>query len=131
VAAGQPFDRIEAFQVAVAAGVAAAAPTSTDISFHPGDVVGIEIIVPPGHLGLTGIQLANAHTPIVPYTAGAFIIANDEKIEWALQSGANAGNWQAITYNTDVFPHDFYVRFLVLELARSAGSSLLPAPLVL
>lgn len=127
----EPFDRVEAFAVTVAAGVLPAAPSSTDVSFAPGYVVGVEIIIPDGHLGLTGIALAAAHTAILPHTVGAFIVGNDEKIEWPLQHESNAGNWQALTYNSDVFPHTFQLRFLVVEIARRSQTSAVTPPLVL
>lgn len=119
--AGTPFDRVEAFKVTVAAGVAQAAPTSTDISFNPGEIVGIEIQVPDGHAGLTGLQIGSAHQPLIPNTAGAFIIANNETIEWTMQGLPDTGNWQAFCFNTDRFPHSFYIRFLVVELQRYAA----------
>jgi hypothetical protein len=122
MAAGTPFDRVEAFKVTVAAGVAQAAPAATDISFNPGEVVGIEIDIPDGHSGLTGLQIASAHQPIIPFTAGAFLIGNDDKIEWTMQGLPDTGNWQALCFNTDRFPHSFYIRFLVVELQRYAAT---------
>lgn len=106
----------------VAAGVAQAAPASTDISFNPGEVVGIEIQIPDGHAGLTGLQLASAHQPLIPNTAGAFIVANNDTIDWTVQGMPNTGNWQALCFNTDRFPHSFYIRFLVVELQRYAAT---------
>lgn len=106
----------------VAVGVLQAAPASTDISFNPGEVVGIEIQIPDGHAGLTGLQLASAHQPLIPNTAGAFIVANNDTIDWTVQGMPNTGNWQALCFNTDRFPHSFYIRFLVVELQRYAST---------
>lgn len=114
------------------ANTARAAALSTDVSFRPGVVVGVEILIPDGHLGLTGLQIATAHTPVLPYAVGQWIIGNDEKIEWALIEQPETGNWQAIAYNTDGFTHTFRIRFLVSDFATDGGAvSLLRAPLVL
>ncbi len=122
------FNRLEVVDVVVAAGVLRTAPTSTDVSFNPGEVVGVEIIIPDGHSGLTGIALAQAHQAIVPMNIGAFIIGNDEKIEWSLTGTTDTGDWQAFTFNEDVFVHTFHLRFLVDDLAeRAAAGGFAPA----
>lgn len=131
MAAVSPFSRVEAFKVTVAAGTAQAAPTSTNMIFNPGDVVGIEIDIPDGHSGLTGLAIATAHQPILPFSVGAWIIGNDDKIEWALYDLPDTGNFQAITFNTDIFVHSFYVRFLISDLHPAVGGGLLAPPLVI
>lgn len=131
MALSAPFDRVEAVTFTVAAGTAIATPQSQDISFTPAIVVGVEIFVPSGHNGNTGLQLDEAHTQIIPNTAGDWIIANNERIEWPLQNLSNTGNWQAVGYNTGRYPHTFYIRFLLIEIARGQEQGLLPAPVAL
>lgn len=110
---------------------AIAAPTSTDMEFQPAEVVGIEIDIPDGHSGLTGLAIAYGHQPVLPYSPGAWIIGNDDKIEWALHNLTDSGTFQAITYNLDIFPHSFYVRFLVDDYNAAQDGGLLAPPLSL
>lgn len=126
-----PFNRVQAFQVVAAAGTPQSAPVETDISFAPGEVVGIEIDIPDGHAGLTGLQIATAHQQLFPYTRGQWLIGNDDKIEWAVHDLADTGNWQAIWFNTDLFVHDFYIRFLVSDNRGVARLAPFPSPLPL
>lgn len=115
----------------VAAGTTIAAPSSTQISFQPAEVVGIEIDIPDGHSGLTGLAIASGHQPIIPFSRGAWIIGNDDKIEWAMHSLPDNGSFQAITYNTDIFAHTFYLRFLLNDYNASLDGALLAPPLAL
>lgn len=120
-------ERVEVFDVTAAAGTAQATPTETAITFAPGQVVGLEIIIPDGHMGLTGIQLAQAHRQTIPRTAGAFIVGNNEVIRWPLDGYLNTGSWSAFVYNLDAIEHHFQLRFLLVELARStAPPTILP-----
>lgn len=120
-----PANRIESFTVTVTAGTAQASAATTDVSFQDGLVSRIELDVPPGHNGLTGIQILSAHGQAIPYTVGAFLIANDHFFGWDLVGQLDTGSWQVKAYNTDVYDHSFYLRFNVLDFAYAEE----PAPL--
>lgn len=115
-------ERIKTFVVSVPAATTSASPQETQLVFNPAHVVGIELIIPPGHNGFTGIALGQGHKAVLPDAAGDWIIGSGEKIEWPLHGFLNTGNWQAFTYNTSPVPHSFYIRFL-LELLTSADLS--------
>lgn len=106
-------DRIPAFRVTVPAGTAVAAPVTVDVSFPQATVTEIEIVIPDGHAGFTGLALAQAQQQVIPDNDGNWIISNDEKIRWPVANTLDNGNWQAVMYNTDVYDHSFYVRFLL------------------
>lgn len=112
--------RVIARQVTVAAGVPASAPVATDISFDPGIVQRVEIDIPDGHSGLTGLALQQAHQQVIPFDVGTWIVGNDDALRWELEDFIDNGNWQALAYNTDVFDHTFYLRFLVVEVGAGA-----------
>lgn len=107
--------RIEVFAVPVTAGTAKSSAVETDLSFVDGTVVGIEIIIPDGHCGLTGIALMQAHSQVIPKTLDTFITGNNEPIKWPVEGFLNNGSWSALCYNTDVYDHTFHLRFLVNE----------------
>lgn len=132
--------RVYAFTATCPAGTPASAPVAQVTSFPPVPVEAIELIVPDGHSGLTGIAIQQAHQAVIPLNAGQFLITNDEKMNFPVQDYLDNGDWQVIMYNTDVYPHSFYLRFLCqdapgpLAVAAQvpaqvpAGLPLLPVP---
>lgn len=109
-------DRIEQFEVVVPAGTPRSAPLEIATGFNPGELEEIEIVIPDGHSGLTGIALALAHQVLIPETAGQFVTSNDEVIHWPVHNFPNSGAWSAFVFNSDVFDHAFFVRYLVREI---------------
>lgn len=114
-------DRVEWFDVTVAAGTAKSAAVESNLSFPQGEAVQIEITIPDGHAGLTGIAIMQAHTRIIPMTDAAFIVGNDRTIVWPLHNYLNNGNWSALVYNADTFAHTFHIAFLVNELGAETA----------
>lgn len=120
-------ERVAHFTVTAPASTPQASPLEVALTFAPAVVDTVEIVVPSGHAGLTGIALAQGHRAIIPEQTGTFIIADDEVIRWPLEGYLNNGAWQAFVFNTDVFGHSWHVRFL-LSLIRPAPAAVLPAP---
>lgn len=114
--------QVFAFVVTVPAGTATASPITQDISFDQATVTTVEIIIPDGHAGFTGIALAQAQQQIIPQNVGGWIISNDEKLVLDIQDYLDNGNWQALAYNLDVYDHNFYVRFLCSDIAPAAAA---------
>lgn len=106
--------RVESFKVTAVAGGTVASPIETQLTFDPGNVTGVELLIPAGHGGLTGIALAIAHQIIVPETVGGWVVGDDDLISWPLDGYLNTGAWSAFAYNTDpVNDHSWYLRFLI------------------
>lgn len=125
-------DRFEIFDVTVTARTAKASAVETGTSFFDGLVTGVEIVIPDGHAGLTGIRLLQAHQQIIPRTFGAFITGNDEVVRWPISNVINNGAWSVQCYNTDIFDHMFHVRYLIDEngLPSAARVPVATSPLV-
>lgn len=87
-----------------------AAPLSTPPMIGDIWIDKVELQIPPGHNGLTGIYVANGSTAILPYSqVPQFLIATDELLEYDV--GDQFGRSLAVvTYNTDVLPHTHYLR---------------------
>lgn len=127
-----PVQRIEVFTVAVPKKTLKATPATTALPFTDGVVVWLEVVIPTGHIGQTGIRLAYGGQQVIPDTAGAFITSNGETIHWDLDQYPTGGQWQAQAYNTDtVNAHNFYLRFGIRELSRPDNTILTVAPLAL
>lgn len=127
-----PVQRIEAFTVAVPRKTLRAAPATTALAFTDGVVVWVEIVIPTGHIGQTGIRLAYGGQQVIPDTVGAFITSNGETIHWDLDEYPTGGRWQAVAYNADtVNAHSFYLRFGIRELTVPDTAPLTVAPLAI
>lgn len=116
-------NRVESFTVTVPAGTTQAGATTTDTSFPDGQVQRIELDVPDGHAGLTGIQIRAAGAQYIPFTEGAFIVANDHDFGWDVIVTIDTGVFSAVAFNTDVYDHNFYIRFSVLDFGYVAASA--------
>jgi len=109
--------RVELFTVTIAANTAIAAFTTTATRFDPGEVEGIEILVPPGPSGLVGFGIMHGNGSVFPREDSKWIIADNEVLKWPVQDGPTAGAWAVRAYNLDVFAHSLYFRYLVHEVA--------------
>lgn len=112
----EAFSRVETFAATVPAMTPAATPEAAALSFNPGEVVGLGIVIPDGHHGLTGIAIAYGNVPVIPFAADSWIVGNDEPIEWPLHGLPDTGSFSAIMFNLDRFAHTFYLRFLINEI---------------
>lgn len=123
-------NRVEAFAVTVTANTAKASASTTDVSFPDGVVQRIELDVPNGHNGFTGIQILAALGQVIPFTKGAFLVADGHDFGWDMIGQIDTGSWQAKTYNTDVYDHTFYLRFSVLDFGYLTVATPPVAPVV-
>lgn len=120
-------ERLEWFDVTVAAGTLKSAPAETVLQFNPGEIERIDLTIPDGHAGLTGIRFNSAHQQIIPLTAGSYIIGNAREASWDFRGMPNNGNWSVSCYNTDIYSHTFHMAFLVNELG---GTGVAPPTLI-
>jgi hypothetical protein len=126
--------QVYAFTVTCPAGTSLVAAITQDVSFPQADVNELQIVIPDGHAGLTGIAVQQAHQAVIPKNAGAFLVTNDEKLIFPLQDYLDNGNWQVVMYNTDIYPHSWYLRFLCTTLGTQPQSPVFnvsPPPLAL
>lgn len=130
--ASERADRIEAFSILVPAGTTEAAPLEQALSFLEAELLELELIIPDGHSGLTGFALEHSGQQVIPATDGAWIIGNDERIEWPLAGYPTGQHWRARAYNLDAHDHTFHLRLLLAELSRqerAGGRVVLPLEL--
>lgn len=121
---------LRSFNVTVPAGTAQAAPVSFDVSSPARIVRRIDVTVPPGPRGEVGFYLANSFQQVIPFNAGQWVVANDEKMTWDLTDYVDSGSWQVIAYNTGFYPHTLQVRFHVdLPDAFTQPVTVAPIPL--
>lgn len=113
-------DRIEWFDITVPAGVLASAPTTFPTKFRQGDVVQIDVKIPPGPAGNVGFYIQAGGSQFIPRTPGTFIIPDDDVLHWPQSNAINSGSWAVVAYNTDVYVHLIQVSFQINEVTMGA-----------
>lgn len=121
--------RTVATSLVVPAQTASASPLSQALALGQTQIVGVRIIIPRGHVGLTGLQILNGGTRILPWDdATAWIVGDDEKVDFDLNTQA-ANTMTLRGYNTGQLQHTFYLRFEVDDnqyLRRPQSNLLVP-----
>lgn len=116
---------IREFQVTVPAGTAQSAGWSQAIMFPARVVDQINIRVPPGPNGQLGFAIGTSGMPVIPAQLGAWIIANDQEIDWPLNGYWDSGSWEVFAYNLGNYPHTLYLTFL-LSLVQAQPAAVKP-----
>lgn len=107
--------------VITAAGVPQSSPQATTALIPAGLLVSVDLQIPPGHHGLTGIRLTLAGAVILPYSNPAsWIVGDDLQQTFAVNTQVDT-QLRVETYNTGQYPHTHYLRFLVQALPSTAG----------
>lgn len=112
---------IRQFACVIPANTLITAPVVVDCSFPPRVVTEIEIVVPPGPSGNVGFAISCSGQNMIPFNAGAWIVTDNEKINWPMDEQITSGAWELQGYNSGQFPHTIYVRFL-LDLVQPADT---------
>src|SRR5262245_38859499 len=119
---------IFSFQALIPAGTAKATPVTVALTLPTRIVQELEVLTPPGPRGEVGWAIGLSGENIIPTQRGQFIVTDDEVIRWPLEGYPDSGAWQLFGYNTGVFDHTIYVRFLTAVISEPAQVGLRPAP---
>lgn len=114
--------RVYPLTVVVQAGVPPTAPSSTPWKTEDNTIVSIEIEIPPGHNGQTGIRLLKGDVQILPFGMGTWIIANDTDKVFPVGDYVPTGDLVIQTYNTGIYSHSFYLRMTVEDYIQPVPS---------
>lgn len=116
------------FQALIPAGTPLFAPVTIAVTMPVRLVRSIEWMVPPGPGGTMGWALAAAGQNIIPVNRDAWIVTDNEQRTWELTDTIESGAWQVKGYNTGLFDHTVYLRFLV-DLWQDGQAAPVPAPI--
>ena len=119
-------DRYYPVNLTVPAGTAIATPVTQAVPLENNQLVDVELVVPNGHAGFTGIRVLSSHQQILPWGNDGWITADDytRVFEWNEEIGASAISVQG--YNTDKIAHTFYLRFHIINLPAIAPATGIP-----
>lgn len=92
-------------------------------TFAQGDVVEIDVKVPPGPSGNVGFFIGAGGSQYVPRTSGSFVVPDNDYMVWAIANAINSGSWSVVAFNTDLYPHLLQIAFHVNELIPSPTDS--------
>lgn len=116
--------RVGVLNATVGRNVPATSPTSYTVSL--GDVMldKIDIRIPPGHNGTTGLRIVFNGSYIVPWSQGGdWLIMNDEALEVLVGTEVDT-HLTLQLYNTDVYSHTAYLRFFYTPMTLvNAGNT--------
>jgi hypothetical protein len=121
----EPADRVHVHTVNIGANNGTpGGPQTFTLTMERGRWLGVEIVVPPGHGGQTGIALMQSGAQMLPYDDGDYFVADDDVLSFALDGLGESGLWAALVYNLDDFAHAFYLRFAAAHLDLDAAGAL-------
>jgi hypothetical protein len=118
-------DRVYSLTVAVPAGTAIASPVTVPFPLETNLLADIEILIPSGHAGLTGIRIQRGDVIVLPWGQGSWLIGSDYVRTFPVDENINANALTVAAYNTDIFPHSFYLRARISD-APAAPAALPP-----
>jgi hypothetical protein len=131
----QPMSQLWPLTVTVPAGTTADDPQITSWPLADANLDFIDIIIPDGHSGLTGIAVYWSGTQVLPWGTNSWIVANDEKVHTPIDSYITVSGLSVYAYNTGQFPHSFYLRAHVtytttpvVQEAGTIGANIQSAP---
>jgi hypothetical protein len=102
-----------ALTVTTPAATAQASPQQTAFPMVDGHLRRLEILIPPGHAGLTGIAARNQGVQVVPWGTSGFLVGDDLNLPIDLDYDVATTGLTIFTYNTGQYPHSHYLRAAV------------------
>lgn len=114
-------------RIATPASTTEASPQATSFALPQGTLVSVEVVIPSGHAGLTGIAIDYSGEHIFPWGRGTFLAGDDEVV--SLDVGFELGGSPVTirTFNTDdTFGHDHLLRFVVTDPADEPRGRVTP-----
>jgi len=108
-------DRFYQQSVTVPPGTVIGSATSTPFLSDDGTLKGVNVTIPYGHNGLTGIRILYNNQQIMPWSNYAWLVANGRTVEFPFDDYITAIGLVAIAYNLDVFAHTFYLECVISD----------------
>ena len=109
------------FTALVPAGTLVAAPVTFNPPLPVGTLEVIELQIPPGHVGATGIRFTLNDQQVLPWSNTVAWI-NGDNLDTSFPLDVEVSNrFRVVAYNVGNYDHSFYLRFRVRQLPTSSG----------
>lgn len=116
--------RVYGITFTVPAGTTQTAPFKQTWKTEDNTIVDIELEVPPGHNGVTGIRVVKGDTQLVPWGTDTWIVANDYSRIFPVGVYLPTGDVVLQGYNNGAYPHSFYLRMMVISYDQASRNAL-------
>lgn len=127
----QGVTRVYPLTVTVPAGTPVAHPVSVPWVTEDAVVSDIEVLIPPGPNGTTGVRVMKGDVQLIPWGAPSWIIGNDYDRTFALGGYLPTSDITVEAYNIGQNTHSFYLRMSVISLnAGIAANSASPSDVI-
>lgn len=116
-----PDFRIVVATILTNAGTTQANPLKTTINLGDVTLIDVEIVVPDGHCGATGIAVVSDGFGIAPWDPSvSYFVGNNETPVFPIDM-TMGHPFQVWTYNTGAFDHHHYLRFKVRDTSLDSA----------
>lgn len=101
-----------------AAGTPAAAYTLTPVDLPLVMLHRLEVRIPPGHQGTTGLALLDSGAFVIPYSDAtpSWLVGDDDELSYTYERELGS-NVKLATYNTGTFVHAWQVRLIYTPMS--------------
>lgn len=82
-------------------------------------LVDIEVTIPPGHNGLTGIRVLQSGAQILPWRNSPYLIGDSYTRVFPINTEIGANSIATQAFNNDFVGHSFYITFHIQDLPRA------------
>lgn len=110
--------RVYGIEVNVPAGTPIAIPVAFPWVTEDEIISDIEVLIPAGHNGFTGVRVRKGDVQILPYSPNTWIIANDYVRVFTLDEYIPTGDLFVEAYNVGGYPHTFHLRMTVSDASK-------------
>jgi hypothetical protein len=109
-------DRYYPLELAVPAQTSLSAPLSSQLALENALLVDIEIIIPDGHLGQTGVRVLQSQQQVLPWGNQSWLRGNGYSRIFQVNGEIGARSISVQGYNIDFRVHTFLLRFHLRDL---------------
>lgn len=107
-------------QFVIPANTAIAAPVSQAVILEDAQLDTLTIVIPDGHVGLTGIAITRGGVQTFPFIQGTWLTGNNDVVQYPYDGEITANGFVLSGYNTDIYPHSFYLRWEISDLTAAS-----------
>jgi hypothetical protein len=110
--------RVVELDVQVPAGTLPGAPLILPWNTYEGFWDDIELVIPDGHNGTTGIRILKGDVSIIPWGGTMFIVASGYQRVFPIGGHLSPGDLKISAYNQGFYPHTFYLRATIRTIPQ-------------
>lgn len=112
-------DRIYQVIVTVSPFTPQSAPLINTIVLEDAFLVSVEVVIPGGHAGLTGIRIRQSRQQILPWGSSGFLTADNYSRVFPVNTEIGSRSISYAAYNDDTYVHSFHLRFHLQDIDRN------------